>query len=432
MEDIAAPRTGAIKIGPFGSQLRKEDLSEHGFKVYGQENVIARDFRIGDRRIDTSKFTTLKSCRLFSEDLVITMMGTIGRCALFPPDAEVGIMDSHLLRIQLNPEVVEPRFVALVLGAEETVGRQIARTSHGSIMSGLSSAIVRRLKLPLPPLCEQRRIAEIFDTIDTAIQQTNDLIAKLSRIKQGLMQDLLTRGIDEKGSIRSPKTDRFRNALIGNAEIQIPENWEVKELNRLITIQHGYAFSGKYFTEEECDHVLLTPGNFKVSGGLYFTKHNTKYFTGEIPHDYLLTNGDLLIVMTDLTQEMNILGDVIVLNSNKKILHNQRIGKLRIICTILDPRYLAYLMNASFCKNQIKSTATGTTVKHTSPTRILRTVVPVCPEPHEQHRIAAILTQADETVVREEIYNEKLLRLKHGLMQDLLTGKVRVNCPLDQ
>jgi type I restriction enzyme, S subunit len=165
IEEIAAPDLGAIKIGPFGSQLKKDELSDQGYKVYGQENVIARDFSLGNRRVSVSKFDQLKSCRLFPGDVVVTMMGTIGRCAVVPSDAEIGIMDSHLLRIQLSPKRMMPEFIVQVFTAEGMVMRQIMRMSHGSIMSGLSSRIVRRLEVPLPSIPEQRRILEILSAM---------------------------------------------------------------------------------------------------------------------------------------------------------------------------------------------------------------------------------------------------------------------------
>jgi len=162
-------------------------------KVYGQENVILDDFTIGERRISANKFEMLKSCELNESDVLVTMMGTIGKCAVFPSDAERGIMDSHLLRIQPDPALATSEFLALTLTAETVVLPQIRRLSHGSIMSGLSSNIVRRLEIPLPSVSEQQRIVEILGTVDQVIRSTEHLIAKLEQVKQGLLHDLLTR-----------------------------------------------------------------------------------------------------------------------------------------------------------------------------------------------------------------------------------------------
>ena len=84
VEELTADRKGAMKIGPFGSQLRKEEMVELGVKVFGQENVIADDWTLGDRRISHSKYHTLSSCELEPGDIVVSMMGTAGKCATFP------------------------------------------------------------------------------------------------------------------------------------------------------------------------------------------------------------------------------------------------------------------------------------------------------------------------------------------------------------
>ncbi len=97
-------RPDSIKIGPFGSQLRLESMTSAGFKVYGQEHVISGDFDRGEKYIDETKFAELSACEIRPGDLVITMMGSGGRCAIAPSSIEPGIMDSHLLRVRLPQE----------------------------------------------------------------------------------------------------------------------------------------------------------------------------------------------------------------------------------------------------------------------------------------------------------------------------------------
>ena len=293
------------------------------------------------------------------------------------------------------------------------------------VVPGLSREFAYAVKLPLPKFQEQQKIAEILQSVDNAIDKTKELIEKYKKMKQGLMYELFTRGITIEGKLRpSPENapELYKDSLLG----KIPKEWRVVTLNEIIDIKHGYAFRGEYFADQPNEYVLLTPGNFHVDGGLYFTSENTKYYLGDFPAEYILNNGDLLIVMTDLTKEMNILGNTVILEEKRKVLHNQRIGKI----LIKDPQslldyYLLFLMNHDFCKNTIRRTATGTTVRHTSPTRIKASIVPIC-DYDEQKRIAAILLEANREIHSEEEYMNKLIEIKTGLMQDLLTGKVRV------
>ena len=157
-----------MKIGPFGSALKKEYYTETGVKVYAQENIFQEDFNIGNYYISEEKYQTLKGCKLEPGDLVISMMGTIGACAIFPKTAEPGIMNSHLLRLQLSDEIY-PEYVHQLLRDSQIIRSQIDRLSVGSIMNGLSSSVVRKLVFPIPSIDEQKKIAEFLREIDKAI-----------------------------------------------------------------------------------------------------------------------------------------------------------------------------------------------------------------------------------------------------------------------
>ena len=218
-----------------------------------------------------------------------------------------------------------------------------------------------------------------------------------------------------------PHLIEFKDSELG----RIPKSWELVNLGDICKITHGYAFDGAFFTTAPDEFVLLTPGNFHVDGSLYYGG-KTKYYTGTIPDGYILKDGDLLIVMTDLTKEMVILGNTVILKSKLVNLHNQRIGKILKKNAEVTNEYLHLLFNSFPVKNLIRTTATGTTVRHTSPSRILEAMVPI-PCPKEQKSICNVeksLTQKIR-VLRSKLHQTQ--SLKKSLMQDLLTGKVRVS-----
>ena len=153
---------GSIKIGPFGSALKKDDFVKEGIVVYEQDNVFKDDFYSSRYYITHEKYEALKNCTLEPEDIVISMMGTVGQCAVFPKNAPKGIMNSHLLRLQLLPEI-DPEFVCYMIRYNHNIRRQIDAMSVGSIMSGLSASIVKRLEFPIPCFEEQREIVRFLD-----------------------------------------------------------------------------------------------------------------------------------------------------------------------------------------------------------------------------------------------------------------------------
>lgn len=179
-------------------------------------------------------------------------------------------------------------------------------------------------------------------------------------------------------------------------------------------VKHGYAFKGEHFVKSG-NYVVLTPGNFREHGGLKSQGEKEKYYSATPPDEYILSAGDLLIVMTDLTQEARILGSPAIIPRNDKYLHNQRLGLVtQLDQEKLTKEYLYYLLNWSFVRDQIKATATGSTVRHTAPDRIHAVQVSL-PSLDTQRCIVSILSAYDDLIEnntrRIEILEEMARRL---------------------
>ena len=187
--DLLKQTKGAMKIGPFGSALKKETYVESGVKVYAQENIFQEDFSIGDYYITESKYRDLQSCELFPGDVVLSMMGTIGACAIFPVNAEKGIMNSHLLRLQFGSNMTS-NFAKLLIKDTPQIKSEIDRMSVGSIMTGLSSSVVKKLILPVPSILEQKKIAGYFETIDYIITLHQRKLDQLKTLKKYFLQNM--------------------------------------------------------------------------------------------------------------------------------------------------------------------------------------------------------------------------------------------------
>jgi type I restriction enzyme, S subunit len=173
--------------------------------------------------------------------------------------------------------------------------------------------------------------------------------------------------------------------------------WIESSLGDCFRIKHGWAFKGDFFADSG-PYVLLTPGNFREDGGLQAKEEREKFYVGEFPHEFLLKRGELLIVMTDLTQNAPILGSPAIVPCDDRYLHNQRLGKVvRLDESKLTKPFLYHLFNTRDVRQQIKATATGATVRHTAPDRIysVRTILPPV---HVQEHIASILSAYDDLI----------------------------------
>jgi type I restriction enzyme S subunit len=146
--------------------------------------------------------------------------------------------------------------------------------------------------------------------------------------------------------------------------------WDDIQLGEVMDVKHGFAFKGEFFVNSG-EYVLLTPGNCYESGGLKLKGDKEKFYAGDFPEEYLLNEGDMLVVMTDLMNTAPILGGSFFIPESNRFLHNQRLGLVQIKDeNRINKGFLYYLLNTHNYRGQIKGSASGATVRHTSPGRI--------------------------------------------------------------
>lgn len=194
-------------------------------------------------------------------------------------------------------------------------------------------------------------------------------------------------------------------------------DWQPFLLRDLIEIKHGFAFQGAFFHEEQCGDILLTPGNFAIGGG--FKGDKFKYYNGPVPEEYILQTDDLIVTMTDLSKQSDTLGFPAFVPEGKRhrFLHNQRLGKIIIKeKEKIDKKFLFYLLRSDGYRNEVIASATGTTVKHTSPDRIKKFRF-FLPPLSEQRTIAHILGTLDDKIELNRRMSETLEQMAQALFK---------------
>lgn len=260
---------------------------------------------------------------------------------------------------------------------------------------GLNRDLVYKLKIPLPPLPEQKKIAEILSTVDEAIEKVDEAITKTERLKKGLMQELLTKGIGH---------NEFKHTEIG----MIPKGWDVVRLkeSEKIDLIMGQSPPGKSYNEK--------------GEGLPFIQGKAE-FGDMYPSPTLWTSqpikiaeeGDILISVRAPVGDVNICP------------YRLCIGRGLAAIRIKKGSNIFYFYWFQKGKQRIENIGKGSTFKAITKDELSNLLIPFPPLP-EQRKIAEILSTIDKRLELLKIKKEKLERIKKGLMNDLLTGKRRV------
>ncbi|MHB1685417.1 MAG: restriction endonuclease subunit S [Bacilli bacterium] len=317
--------------------------------------------------------------------------------------------------IKADGEVLETRYLLYEL---EFRYEELRSRSAGGGRAGLSKQLLEQVPIPLPNLSEQTKIAEILSTLDQAIEQTEALIAKQQRIKTGLMQDLLTRGIDEHGNLRSEETHPFKDSPMG----RIPVEWEAASVSSVLgeAPKNGYSpvesgvWNGIYMLGLGC----LTTEGFKPIQLKYAPKTDRRIESA------LLMQGDFLISRSNTRALVGIVG--IFRDVGEPCIYPDLMVRLQFSAEV-STDYMEQVFMSPPTRRQIENVATGTSgsmVKISA--AVIKSLLFSKPPLEEQLAILSILQAKAEGIRRMKAYLDKLRSLKTALMQDLLTGNKRV------
>lgn len=295
---------------------------------------------------------------------------------------------------------------------------QVLRTQGGLAQQHFNVGELKRLLVAVPPLPLQRKIARILTTVDNLIEQTEALIEKYKSIKQGMMHDLFTRGVDSTGSLRPPYEDAprlYKQSPLG----WIPKEWDVHKCISLC--------------REIVVGIVIQPTQYYTSWGVPVLR------SANVREDGV--NGDDLVFMSEasntlLSQSMVRRGDVVTVRTGypgtSSVITDEFDGANCVDIIISRPtswirsEYLVFWINSNFGKSQVLRKQGGLAQQHFNVGELKSLLVAVSPLP-EQVRIEEILLNLRQREATEREALDKARRYKAGLMQDLLTGKVRVN-----
>ena len=408
--------------GPFGSNLKSEHyVTRPGVRVIRLQNIGEGKFNDADKAwVSEAHALQLGRHEVQAEDVLVASLGDdnypFARACLYPSTYSPGIVKADCFRLRCDRTHVIPGFIMRALNCA-SLRKGLNGLAQGVTRDRVNLGNLLRYRVPVPPLAEQRRIAEILDTVDEAIRQTEQLIAKLKQMKQGLLHDLLTRGIDDNGELRDPEQhpEQFQESPLG----RIPREWNVAALGEVVPRAiYGISTSlGAGLGIPVLRMNNIKDGEAELS--------DLKYSNRRDALGLLLRSGDVLFNRTNSIDHVGRTG--IWRGQIEKASFASYLVRLEPDPNRLDNEFLNRWLNWETTQIRIRRFATpGVHQVNINPTNLRKTTIALPMAVAEQERIAECLMTHDRAMAAEGRELRKLRFLKQGMMEDLLTGRVRV------
>jgi type I restriction enzyme S subunit len=329
-------------------------------------------------------------------DILLSVRAPVGAVNIAPFECCIG---RGLAAIRTQKGRLSHQFLFHYLRLE---GKRFDALSTGSTFKAIRMKEIEKFPIPLPPAPEQEAIVGVLGVVDSAIELADRVIAKTERLKKGLMQQLLTHGIGHT---------EYKNTSIG----KIPKTWNVEELGNLAELRRNKSVSN-------FEKIAFIPMEL-VPDKQLFAKYELRA-REDVKSSTYCEASDLLLAKITPSLENGKQGIVPLDVPNGIALATTEVFPLK--CTGINRFFLFYILKHSQFRNQIISSMIGTTGRQrASKESVERLEIPL-PPPDEQQRIAEIFFEVDKKLELETAEKERLEKIKRGLMDLLLTGKVRI------
>lgn len=200
VEEIASSKPRAMRTGPFGSNLKHSEFVNDGIPVLGIDNVVDNVFKWAKPRFITeAKYEELQNYRVYGGDILVTIMGTVGRTAVVPCDIPVAINTKHLVAITPDPRKVKSQWLAHALRMHPDIVQQLKRQSKGAIMDGLNLGVIRKLSFHLPSIETQELYCSTLKKIEEQLQSTEYSNGRLQEVFNALLHKAFNGELFETG-----------------------------------------------------------------------------------------------------------------------------------------------------------------------------------------------------------------------------------------
>ncbi len=405
MQDV----TLFIKDGTHGTH---KDFQE-GIPLLSAKDIENGKIYIPDncRMVSESDYKQLHTnYEIENDDILLTVVGTIGRVAIAKKLSRKITFQRSVSIIRFNKTKIHPEYSFHYFQAAK-FQKALERSKNASAQGGVYLGELAKIKLYHPIEFEvQQRIAKILTTCDTVIEQTQSAIAKYKAIKQGMLHDLFTRGLDASGKLRptyQQAPELYKESELG----MIPKEWEVKRLEEIANLNPK---------SKELPEEFIYIDLESVEAGKLMQENLIKRKDAPSRAQRLLISNDIIYQMVRPYQKNNLY----FINENKNIRYVASTGYAQLRA-VESSDYLYYQLHNDKFVNDVLCKCTGSNYPAINSSE-LSSIKVVKPSFNEQKVIAGNLKAIDKKLRSEETLLSKYQSIKRGLMGDLLSGKKEV------
>jgi type I restriction enzyme S subunit len=369
------------------------------------------------KKITTEFFESMKRGRLKNLDVLINKDGAnSGKSSIYRKSPYLkAVVNEHLFILRGLKDKLDQEYLHYLIQSS-SVKKILETKITGSAQPGLNSTFVQNFPVEIPPFPEQKKIASILTSVDDVIEKTQSQINKLQDLKKGMINKFLTKGIDHK---------EFKDSELG----MIPRSWELIPLSQIANKKDPFSFAGGPFgsnlkTEHYCDSGIRIIQLQNIGDGEFLD--NYEIFTSKEKANELLSCN---IFPDDII--ISKMGDpvaraCIIPNLETRYLMASDGIRLSVNKNEFDVNFILETINHHRFRSEAERISIGSTRKRISLTE-LRTLIIAHPSLKEQKEISSFIHSINLSIKKKKQKLFKVQCLKKSLMQDLLTGKVRVS-----
>jgi len=415
LEDLECKNRYGSVDGPFGSNLPASSYKENGVPIIRGANLSLGKERFVDcnyKFINEELAIKLKRSSCQPNDIVFTKKGTLGQTGLVPLNSEFKhfILSSNQMRIRLNEAIANPLYVYYFVSCPQSQNRILADAMTAGVPK-INLTYLRKFKILLPNITIQKKIAATLSAYDDIVENNKRRIALLEKMAEEIYREWFVRF-------------RFPGNQTAEFEKGIPKGWHIDKAEAFFSHIKGKSYKGDELSENlESSIPFVTLKSFQRGGG--YREEGLKYYTGAFRKQQVVYEGDVVMAVTDMTQERVVVGRVArvpEIGAKGAVIS---LDVIKLVPKTISSTFLYCYMKYSGFGDFIKSFANGANVLHLKADLVTQQVI-VIPPIDLREKFDEIAGPMHKQIEYLRKKNKNLMETKNMLLPRLISGKLSV------